>query len=455
MKIFAQGVKLLIKDMTIGNPGKTLFYFAVPMVLGNIFQQFYNIADSMIVGNFVGSDALAAVGASSSITFLFIAVATGMSIGSSVVISQLFGSGKIDKMKSSIYTIMISIFVLSLFLTVIGILFNNTILKLMNVPSNIFEDASIYLRIYFLGLVFLFMYNILTSTFNSLGNSKIPLVFLIFSSLLNIFLDLVFVLKFNMKVAGVAWATLISQAISAFLSIIVLLIKLRKIETEKKYSIFDFNCLKNICKIAIPSTIQQSIVSIGMIFVQSLVNSCGSIVVSGYTAATKIDNVAIQPMINVGSAVSNFTAQNIGAKKTDRINKGLKSALTMIACFALPITLALFIWGDIFVGSFVDSNINSDVIEVGVSYLKVVSLFYIVMGTMNNFNGVLRGSGDIKFFMTSTLCNFSSRVILAYALFPFFRENAIWYSIPIGWFVGLIISVFRFKSGKWKDKSVV
>ena len=234
------------KDMTVGKPGRTLFFFAVPMVLGNLFQQLYNIVDSMIVGNFVGSDALAAVGASASITFLFVAIATGMSVGSSVVISQFFGARQMGKVKTCIYTILLFAAVLSAVLTVIGVGGSGVILRWMNTPDNVFADASTYLRIYFAGMFFLFTYNTLTSIFNALGDSRSPLVFLAFSSLTNIVLDLVFVIRFEMGVAGVAYATLISQGISAVLSFIWLMIRLRKMQIQEDFSYFDFRTLKTI-----------------------------------------------------------------------------------------------------------------------------------------------------------------------------------------------------------------
>lgn len=262
--------------MTQDNPAKSLFFFAVPMVLGNLFQQFYNIVDSIIVGNFVGADALAAVGASTSITFLFVALATGMSVGSSVVISQYFGAGQYGKMKTAISTVVLVMLGASGLLSVVGSVFHQDILRFMGTPENILPDASSYLNIYFFGLVFLFLYNTFTAVFNALGDSKKPLGFLIFSSLLNVGLDLLFVTVFHMGVAGVAYATLIAQGVSCVLSFLVLMRDLKRMELKEEFSWFDLPTLGKIARIAVPSTIQQSIVSFGMIFVQTLVNSFGS-----------------------------------------------------------------------------------------------------------------------------------------------------------------------------------
>ncbi|MDO4555261.1 MAG: MATE family efflux transporter [Lachnospiraceae bacterium] len=442
------------KDMTIGSPAKTLFFFAVPMVLGNIFQQFYSIIDSMVVGNFVGADALAAVGASTALTMLFIAVATGAGIGCSVVVSQFFGSKRLGEMMTAIYTVLITIFFVSVILTGIGLLLGETALGFMNTPDNIFRDSLTYLRIYLLGLPFLFMFNILNSIFNALGVSKIPLVLLGICSALNIFLDLLFVTRFHLGVAGVAWATLISQGVSAVVSFIWLMLRIRKIKVEEAYPIYQFSILKEMCYVAVPSIIQQAIVSIGVLAVQSLVNSFGSASMAGYTSATKIDMIAIMPIVNVGNALSTFTAQNIGAKKPERVKQGFRGGVMMIFVIAFSITAVLFVFGENFIGAFVDSAANPKVIETGVEYLRVVSMFYFLFGFMNACNGVLRGSSDMKVFMASTLCNFTMRVVCAYSLAATsLGMQAIWWSIPIGWAVGSVISFTRFLSGKWKEQA--
>ncbi len=442
-------------DMINDNPTSSLVFFALPVIVGNLFQQLYNIVDSVVVGRCVGGDALAAVGTSSSITFLFVAIATGSSIGSGVVISQLYGAKQTKEMMTSIYTAILSIVAIALVLTGIGVLFNQSILKIMHTPDKLFGEAALYLQIYFYGLVFLFLYNITNAVFNALGESKIPLGFLTFSSVLNIVLDLVLVLRAKMGVAGVAWATLISQALAAVLSIGVLLFRLRRFEVEGKIKYFDFSALSRMVKIAVPSMIQQSIVSVGTVCVQSLVNTFGSVVMAGYAAATKIDNIAINPMVNIGNAVSTFTAQNIGANKPERVKKGYRAGIMMNAVICAIIFLLVFLFGEHVIGIFMDRGKSADAIEVGVRYIRVVSVFYFLMGFLNVTNGVLRGSGDIRFFMFSTLCNFFSRVILAYVLSMFIAESAIWWAIPMGWIIGLSVSRMRYQTGKWKQKSLV
>lgn len=447
----------MVKDMTKGNSAKILFYFAIPMILGNMFQQLYNIIDSIIVGNFVGAEALAAIGVSYPITFICITIANGAGIGCGVIISQYFGGKQITKMKSSIYTSIISIGIAGLILTIIGIIFVKKILLFMNTPYNIINDAEAYLRIYFIGVVFLFIYNISNSAFNALGNSKTPLIFLIGSSILNVILDLIFVTKFNMEVKGAAYATLIAMCISAVLSCIYLLIKVQKIEENaiKKAKIFDINILKDMSKIAFPSILQQSIVSIGNLLVQSLINSFGSVVIAGYTAAAKIDSITILPMVSMSNSVSTFTAQNIGAKKDERIKSGYKAAILMIGIFCVFAASMLFIFGNNIVGMFVDGESNKDVINVGVNYMRIVSSCYFLMGLMVITNGILRAAGDMKFFLGSTIINLGVRVCMSYTIAQFTGVNGIWYAIPLGWVCASIFSVLRYKSGKWKNKIVI
>ena len=442
-------------DMINGNPTTSLIAFTLPVILGNLFQQLYNIVDSVVVGRCVGEEALAAVGTSSSITFLFIAIATGLSIGSGVVISQLFGAQEYKRMKTSIYTSLVSIVAISSLLTIVGVLMHMQILRIMNTPAQVMDDAAVYLKIYFYGLVFLFLYNVTNAVFNALGRSKIPLVFLTFSSVLNIVLDLVFVIRYHMGVAGVAWATLISQALSALGSLIVLLRLVSKFRTEERASVFHYEDLRRIGTVALPSMIQQSIVSVGIVCVQSLVNSFGSVVMAGYAAASKIDNIAINPMVNIGNAVSTFTAQNIGAGKVERVKQGYRAGILMNAVICTILLGIVVIFGRSVIGMFMDGGTANGSIEIGVEYIRVVYIFYFLMGFMNVTNGVLRGAGDIGYFMFATLCNFVSRVALAYIMANFIGMRAVWWSIPLGWMIGLVVSRARYRSGKWKSKSLV
>lgn len=453
----------MIKNLTEGKPLKLLFFFSLPMLMGNLFQQLYNMVDSIVVGNFVGADALAAVGASFPVVFLSVALASGLSMGCNVVISQLFGAGRIREMKTTISTALISQFMLSIFITILGEIIAPGLLRLLKTPESIRPDSLIYLQIYFAGVVFLFMYNTLNGVFNALGDSITPLFFLIVSTLTNIALDLLLVIKFQMGVAGVAWATLIAQGICAILSMVTLVFRIRKLKDEvlpdgeimEKRVLFHFSAVERIAKVGVPSMIQQSIVSISMLMMQGLVNSYGPVFIAGYTAATKIDSLAMMPNMNFSNAMSSYTAQNIGAHKIERVREGYKANLFMVIIFSIMITAAIFLYGPWLLNLFMDSAANVEVINYGMSYMRIVSSFYILMGIMFTSNGLLRGAGDMKFFMASSLFNLASRLIVAYTLSPYIGSIAIAWSIPIGWFVGSAISFIRFKSGKWMGTNLV
>ena len=441
-------------NMVEGNPTKPLIGFALPMVAGNLFQQFYNIMDSIIVGNVVGEEALAAVGASTAVTMLFVMVAMGTGIGCSVVISQLFGAKQLEKMKTAISTALLSILGFSVILSLLGVAINKPLMHLMGTPENIFGDAAEYMQIYFFGFVFLFLYNAFSAIFNALGDSKKPLMFLIFSSLLNIRLDLYFVAELHMGVPGVAWATLIAQGISALLSFGFLMGKLKGIQTGQ-YRRFDQAMLKNMVKVAIPTIVQQSIVSVGMVLIQSAVNRFGSTFLAGYTAATKIDGIAITPMVAVGNAASTYVAQNMGARKPERIGQGYRICLAMAAGIGLAIAVILHFAGNGFVGLFLDADSSREAIAIGAEYLSTVSLFYFMMGLMNVSGGVLRGAADMRWFLSCSLCNLAVRVGLTYALADITQGMIIMWANPAGWAVGLTIALFRYFQGGWKNKKII
>lgn len=434
--------------MTEGSTVRCMLVFAVPMILGNLFQQFYNLADSMIVGKFVGADALAAVGASTAITMLFVMVAVGTGIGCSVVISQLFGAEKLTEMKTAISTALIAIAVFSLTLSIIGRVFSRGILILMNTPSDIFDGAETYMNIYFYGFFFLFLYNAFSAVFNALGDSRKPLYFLLFSSVLNIGLDLVFVRSFHWGIAGAAWATLIAQAISALLSFGVLCRKLGQMKCGN-YVRFDGGMLLNMTRVAVPTIVQQSMVSIGMLLIQTAVNRFGSTFIAGYTAACKIDGIAIVPMVNAGNAVSTFVAQNMGAGKPQRAKQGYHVGLVMSMGIGIFIGVLMYFFGDVCVGAFMDAATDGASIAIGAKYIGVVSMFYFIMGAMNVTSAVLRGAGDMGWFMSVTLVNLSVRVALTYLFADATAGMIIMWANPIGWTVGLVLALIRYRQGGW------
>ena len=441
-------------DMLTDHPGKALLFFALPMIFGNLFQQLYNITDSVIVGRFVGENALAAVGASYAITNVFIAIAIGGGIGSSVIISQFLGAGKIGKMKTAVFTTMINFLVISVILGTVGAVFNHQILSWVNTPEDIFSDAALYLAIYFLGLPFLFMYNVQASIFNSLGDSRRPLYLLIFSSLLNIVLDMVFVICFRQGVRGVAVATLIAQGVSAVISFFLLMRKLKGYEEEEAYGYYDFGMMRSMVKIAVPSTLQQSIVHMGILLVQSVVNSFGSAALAGYSAGSRIESLSIVPMLAMGNAMSTFTAQNIGADQKDRVVQGYHAAYGIVAFFGVLILVILETCNRGIIGAFLGADSTEIALSTGVSYLRFMGLFFTMIGLKMITDGLLRGAGDMTVFTISNLVNLGIRVAFAFLMSPVLGMPAIWYAVPIGWTANYLISFWEYRTGKWRQKQI-
>ncbi len=445
-------------NMITDQPGKSLFFFALPMILGNLFQQFYTTVNSIIVGQFVGEEALAAVGASYSLTTVFIMVAIGGGIGASVITSQYLGAGYYSKMKTSVYTALISFLGLSIILSIIGLFFNRAILMGLNTPENILSDSVLYLEIYFLGLPFLFMYNILSSVFNALGNSKTPLYLLIFSSILNIVMDLIMVQVFHLGVAGVAVATVLAQGLSAMISFGLLLRMLRGFSKEQegeKPRLYNISMLGNMIKVAIPSMLQQSIVSVGMLLVQSVVNGFGSSVLAGYTAGMRIESICIVPMIATGNAVSTFTAQNLGADKPERVKKGYLAGMKIIAAFAVIICLMLTFFHENIVNAFLESGSGQDAFNTGNAYLSFIAFFYVFIGLKAITDGVLRGAGDVVVFTLANLVNLGIRVAFSFGFAGIIGVQAVWMAVPIGWTANFVISLIRYLSGKWSRKKLI
>ena len=465
--------KPLEQDYLIKKPPfQALFIFALPIIIGNLFQQTYTMADSAIVGRFVSEQALAAVGASYSLTNIFICVAIGGGMGASVIVSQYFGAQKYDRMKTAIYTASLAFLVLSLLLGVFGLFCSREIMVLLNTPADCLSMASEYLRIYFLGLPFLFMYNVFSAMFNALGKSRIPLGFLIFSSLFNIVLDYLLVAGAHMGVSGVAWATLIAQGISAVLSMLVLLRILGKMSLpansmEDSYRagamttiptkppVFDGKELVSMTRIAIPSILQQSTVSIGMMLVQSVVNSFGSTALAGFSAAMRIESICVVPMSGIGNAVSSYTAQNLGAGKTDRVVKGYHAAVRMVIFCAVILCISMECFHHPLIAFFLGADGAAEAFLTGESYLTFMGWFFCMIGFKMSVDGLLRGSGDMVMFTVANLVNLSIRVIVAMTCAPRFGIAMVWCAVPIGWTANFLISYGRYRTGKWKEHGVV
>ena len=431
------------------NPLKALIVFAIPMIIGNLFQQAYTMADSAIVGRLVGEKALAAVGAAYSLTNIFICVAIGGGMGASVIVSQYFGHGNYGKLKKTVYTALVSFLVISVMLGVIGLAFSKNIMIAMNTPVEVLDMSVTYLQIYFLGLPFLFMYNVLSSMFNALGKSRIPLYFLIFSSVFNIVLDWVFVADFALDVAGVAWATLIAQGVSVLGSFTVLRKELKKLEGASD-GIFEAEELLPMAKIALPSILQQSTVSIGMMLVQSVVNSFGAESLAGFSAGMRIESICVVPMAAVGNAISSYTAQNIGAGQLKRVSKGYVQANKMVIFFGVVICVILELFPTQFITLFLGADGSQVAIATGYGYLVFMGFFFFMIGFKMAADGVLRGAGDMKLFTIANLVNLSIRVIMAMTLAPRFGIAWVWYAVPIGWTANFVISYLEYRTGKWK-----
>ena len=443
-------------NMLTDSEGRSLFFFALPMILGNLFQQFYSTADSIIVGQFVGEKALAAVGASYALTTVFIMIAIGGGIGASVITSQYLGAALYQRMKTSVNTALLSFLAVSVLLGGIGLIFSRSILISLNTPDNVLAEAVLYLKIYFTGLPFLFMYNILSSIFNALGNSKTPLYLLIFSSLLNIVMDLVLVGGFGLGVAGAAAATVFAQELSAVISICLLLRTLKSYDNQEgEKALFDVQMFGNMVKVAIPSMVQQSIVSIGMLLVQSVVNGFGSSVLAGYTAGMRIESICVVPMIASGNAVSTFTAQNLGAGQVERVKKGYLAAVKMVAAFAVIICLSLTFFHEYIIKSFLETGSEAAAFETGNSYLTFIAFFFVFLGLKAITDGVLRGAGDVVVFTLANLINLGIRVAAAFTLAPLIGVQGVWFAVPMGWASNYLISLVRYLSGKWSRKKLI
>ncbi len=438
-------------------PLKALFLFALPMIIGNLFQQFYTMADSIVVGQYVSEDALAAVGASYSLTTVFISIAIGGGTGASVITSQCFGAKKYDRMKRSARTAIISFLILSAILAVFGMIFCRKIMLLLNTPENILEPSVEYLNIYFLGLPFLFMYNVLSAMFNALGKSRIPLFLLIFSSVFNIVLDIFMVKTLSLGIAGVAWATLIAQGLSAIIAFAVFIRQLKDFDDNADEASakvwFDKELFGTMTMIALPSILQQSTVSIGMMLVQSVVNSFGSEMLAGFSAAMRIESICVVPMSSMGNAMASYTAQNIGAGKYERVKQGYHKAFGIIAGFALLICIVLELFHTPLIAMFLGNDGSESALRTGVGYLTFMGWFFIMIGIKMVTDGVLRGSGDMKMFTVANLSNLGLRVFVATVFAPLFGIHMVWIAVPIGWTVNFIISFCEYRTGKWKRVS--
>ena len=432
------------KDLTVGKPETVLWKFCLPLFGSIIFQQLYNIADSFVAGKFVGENALAAVGNSYEITLLFIAFSFGCNIGCSVVVSQYFGARKYARLKTAVYTTFISCAVVCLVLMSIGLIFTDSLLRLIRTPESIISDSALYLKIYIWGFPFVLFYNVATGIFSALGDSKTPFYFLMISSLANIGMDILFVTKlsgiFTRGVDGVAWATFICQGISCIFALLFVIKRLLKFDVKQKVQIFSFPVFKKFAMIAVPSILQQSFISVGNIILQSIINSFGASVIAGYSAAVKLNNLVITSFTTIGNGISNFTAQNIGAEKSERVHGGFIAGLKMMGIMCVPISTVYAVFGRQLINIFLDSSAGT-AMEVGITFLRIVAPFYFIVAAKLVTDGILRGAELMNQFMAATFTDLILRVVLAEIFSRFFDSTGIWMAWPFGWLVGAGLSV--------------
>jgi putative MATE family efflux protein len=442
-----------MKDLTTGKERTLILQFAAPMLLGNVFQQLYNIVDSIVIGNYIGKEGLAAVGASFPIIFALISMVIGFATGATIIIAQYFGAKKMERVKQTIDTLYIVLFFASIVLSVLGIVMSEQIFRLIQLPEAVLPDATLYFSIYISGLVFFFGFNGTAAILRGLGDSKTPLYFLIISTLTNIGFDLLFVIVFKWGIAGVAIATIISQG-GAFITAILYLNKTHDVVrlTLRKLK-FNRQIFRQSLRIGLPSGFQQTFVSIGLIAIVWIVNLFGTDVIAAFSIAMRIDSLAAMPAMNFAAALSTFVGQNLGANKPERVRSGLIATFFMTSLISVAITAIALLFAEDLMGIFTD---DQNVIAIGSTYLVIVSSFYIIFSTMFLLNGVMRGAGDtiIPMFIT-LIALWVVRIPVSYFLSKEIGEVGIWWAIPIGWFLGMLLSWIYYLKGNWKTKAVV
>ncbi|HPQ33268.1 MAG TPA: MATE family efflux transporter [Tenuifilaceae bacterium] len=442
-----------MKDLTTGSVTRHIISFSIPMLIGNVFQQLYNVVDSIIVGKYLGKEALASVGASFPIIFTIIALIIGIGSGASVVISQYYGAKDLDKVRRAVDTINIFLLFAGIVISVIGILSSRWIFGLLQLPPELMDSALTYLNTYLLGMVVFFGFNATSSILRGIGDSKTPLYYLIIATVVNIFLDLLFVLVFNWGIAGAAWATVISQAGAFATAIVHLNRKNQVVRFALKGLTFDREIFRQIVRIGLPTGIQHTFVALGMMALMGIVNSFGTNVIAAFTAASRIDSLASLPAMTLSVALSVFVGQNLGAGKLERIKSGLKTSLIFASSISVLMSLVAIFWSVPLMKIFTN---DANVITIGREYLIIVSVFYLLFSTMFVLNGLLRGAGATLIPMFVTLFSlWLVRIPLAWLLSRYMGESGIWWSIPIAWCFGVTGAYFYYRFGKWKTKGVI
>lgn len=443
-----------MRSLTEGKEAKVIVAFALPMLAGNVFQQLYTTVDGIVVGRFVGTYALAAVGASFPIIFLMVSLVMGITMGSSVMVAQFFGAGDQERLKKTIDTTAVFLLAAAVAVTVAGIMCSDMILRAIRVPPEVFPQAHAYLTVMFAGMVFMFGYNAISAILRGLGDSKTPLYFLIVATVANIALDVVFVVGFGWGIRGVAWATLLSQALAFGIGARYMIRAERSfLNVNPRALLVDRKVFATMLRIGLPSGVQQSLVSLGFIALTRIVAPFGAEVMAGFTAASRLDSFAAMPAMNLSMALSMFVGQNLGAGKPQRVRRGYVSTLALAGALSGLTTLVMVAWGRPLIGLF---TADPEVIIHGRQYLVIVSSFYVLFASMFITGGVLRGAGDTlaQMFFTLTAL-WIVRIPAAAWLSSRFGPQGIWWGIPAGWVVGFSLSFAYYLTGRWKRKVLV
>ncbi len=435
--------KSAVINMTEGNPISLILMFSVPMLIGNLFQQVYNLVDSVIVGQFVGADALAAIGATGSVTFLFFALCNGIGSGGGIVTSQCFGKGDDSQVKSCIANTGFIMLVFPLIVGIVAFFLSEPVLVLLSTPDEIMQDAVAYMRIMCIGIIFVSLYNFASSMLRALGDSKTPLYFLIFSCILNTFLDILFVCVFKMSVQGAGYATVISQLVSG-LGCMIYAVKCNEYFRLTKADVaFNPEISLKVIKLGVPLSLQFSLIAISCMALQRVVNSFGKVTVAAFTATSRIENIIHQPYGTLGAALSTYTGQNYGAGKMDRVRTGYHKSLLIMLAFTIIMVPIMQLFGEPITRLFVE---DKEVIEMGAKALRITSLFYVMLGVIYVVRGVLNGLGDAFFALLNGIVEVIGRFIVPIALttIPFIGLWGIWWSVGIVWFISGLTAWMRY-----------
>lgn len=449
-----QAKRTFIKDMTQGSPVKLLLTFSLPMLLGNIFQQFYNMVDSIVVGNFVGANALAAVGACGSLNFLFFSLCFGLSVGVGILISQYFGAGDGEGVRRTVGNCTYILCISSVVMTLPAIVFARPILELLQTPAVVLDDAVTYMQVSCAGIIAIAFYNGVSSILRALGDSKTPLFFLIVASLLNVVLDLLFVVVFHLGVMGVALATVIAQLLSALLSLLFALRTNEYFHLARRHFAPSTDIVRKSLRIGLPVALQNALIALSCIFLQSVVNSFGEKVMAAFTATSRIEQLVQQPYNSLGTAFSTYTAQNLGARKVDRVREGFRKSTLIIAVFSVLMLVVMFLGGNAIMRAFVS---DAEVIALGASGLRITSWFYLALGMIYVCRSVMNAAGDASFALLGGVAEIAGRLCLAIPLtrIPFIGVWGIWLTTGITWLLTAAMSLWRYLQGRWKSRAVI